>query len=78
MAGVRPAHRNRCEHRRWGREGSSEGAAATSEMTRRHWWHSAAVHPFTKDGSPKGERPTDALVDVHINLRTDPNMEEAL
>lgn len=59
LAGVWPAHRNRCEHRKWGREGSSERVAATSEMMRRHWWYSSGVHHFTKDGSPKGQ--TDRL-----------------
>lgn len=37
LAGVWLAHRNHCEHRKWGQEGSSEGIAATSEMMRRHW-----------------------------------------
>lgn len=32
LAGVRPARGNRCEHRKRGQEGASEGVAATSEM----------------------------------------------
>ena len=70
LAGIRPARRNRCEYRKWGQEGSSEGAAATSEMTRRYRWHSSGAHPFTKYGLPKEkDRPTDTLVKADTNLK---------
>lgn len=53
LAGIWPTHRNRCEHRKWGQEGFSEGVVVTSEMMRRYRWHSSGAHPFTKVVLPK-------------------------
>lgn len=55
LAGIWPARRSRCEHRKWGQEVSSEGIVATSEMMRRYWWHSSGAHSFIKVGLPQGK-----------------------